>query len=312
MVDEKMIHLHHYEASPYAEKIRAMFGHTRSAWGSVLSPPYPPRPNLQPLVGSFRRIPVAHHGADVFCDTVLISKEVAARTGHAELAPSFADDAARRLAEQAEGEVFFCAITAAPPLPLLGKLILGNGLGGALKFVKDRAAMMKSSSVKPPQGKAAAGVLRDFLAMLDEHLATRDLMEGDGISYADFCVYHPIWLALSVGGLKSLKGFDNVQAWYTAMLGLGQGDRHELDPQAAFDDLTASEPRGVPESATEHDALGTTVSIAPSDYGKDGVEGTLAAVLEDRYILARDTERCGAIHLHFPREGYAVSHTEIR
>ncbi len=307
MADGSVIYLHHYEASPYAEKIRAMFGLTGSAWGSVLSPPYPPRPNLQPLVGDFRRIPVAHHGADVFCDTVLISREVAALTGHDELVPTVSDDAARALAARAEGEVFFCAITAAPALPLLGKLIMGNGLAGTLRFVKDRTAMMKGSSLRPPQGKAAAGVLKDFLAALDEHLSNRDCMAGDDISYADFCAYHPLWLALSVGGLKSLRGFANAEAWYARMLDLGEGERHELDPEAAFAEVAASEPRAVPESTIEHDALGRTVSIAPSDYGKDGVDGVLVAVLEDRYVLARNTERCGAIHLHFPRDGYTVT-----
>ena len=307
MADGTMIYLHHYEASPYAEKIRAMFGHAGSAWGSVLSPPYPPRPNLQPLVGDFRRIPVAHHGADVFCDSALIAREVATLTGCAELDPTVPDGSAQSLAERAEGEVFFCAITAAPALPLIGKLIIGNGLGGAFRFVKDRTAMMQGSSVKPPQGKAAAAVLRDFLGALDEHLAGRDTLTGEGIGYADFCAYHPIWLALSVGGLKSLKGFAHVQGWYELMLGLGQGDRHELDPEAAFAAVAGADPAELPEDSLEHEALGRTVSIGPSDYGTDGVDGTLAAVLEDRYILARDTERCGAIHLHFPRDGYTVA-----
>ena len=59
--------LHHYEASPYAEKIRLMFGYTGLRWHSVISPPMPPRPNLDPLTGGYRRIPVAQKGADLFC-----------------------------------------------------------------------------------------------------------------------------------------------------------------------------------------------------------------------------------------------------
>ena len=34
--------LHHYEASPYAEKIRLMFGLTNAHWKSLLSPVQPP------------------------------------------------------------------------------------------------------------------------------------------------------------------------------------------------------------------------------------------------------------------------------
>ena len=61
--------LHHYDASPYAEKIRLMFGLKGMRWHSVLSPEQPPRPNVDPLSGGYRRIPIAQIGADVFCDT---------------------------------------------------------------------------------------------------------------------------------------------------------------------------------------------------------------------------------------------------
>jgi len=299
--------LHHYPASPYAEKIRAMFGISGDRWGSVLSPPYPPRPNLQPLVGDFRRIPVAHVGADVFCDTRLIAAEVAQITGHPELAPVIDDDDARSLSERAEGEVFFCAITAAPALPLLGKLVLRNGLGGTLKFVRDRTAMMKDSRMRVPQGRGAARILEEFLVALDEHLATRDVMNGRQLAYADFCAYHPVWLALSVGSLKSLKGYANVRRWFDAIEALGHGGEENMTAEQALAAVSAAEPRSLPGDGLQHEALDRPVSIAPEDYGKTGVSGTLVAVLEDRYILSREGDRCGLLHLHFPREGYAVT-----
>jgi len=305
--DESLLYLHHYEQSPYAEKIRAMFGLTDHRWGSVLSPPYPPRPNLQPLVGDFRRIPVAHHGADVFCDTSLIAQEVSRLTGYESLAPRVDDVAARTLAGRAEGQVFFCAITAAPILPLLGKLVSANGIGGALKFVKDRTAMMKGGTVKPPQGSAASSVLADYLAGLDEHLEGRAALQGDAFTYADFAAYHPVWLALSVGSLKSLKGFGHVADWYARIEQLGHGERVEMTPEQALEDVARSEPRAIDAFSEAHDALGDEVTIAPADYGTTGVKGTLVAVGNDRYVLARSTERCGRMHLHFPREGYALS-----
>uniref|UniRef100_UPI00338E51DC glutathione S-transferase N-terminal domain-containing protein n=1 Tax=uncultured Spongiibacter sp. TaxID=870896 RepID=UPI00338E51DC len=69
--------LHHYDRSPYAEKVRLMFGVTNSEWQSLLSPPWPPRPNVDPLAGGYRRIPVAQCGADIFCDSAVIAEEVA-------------------------------------------------------------------------------------------------------------------------------------------------------------------------------------------------------------------------------------------
>ena len=42
-MSETMI-LHHYDNSPYAEKVRLMFGLAGMRWQSLLSPPWPPRP----------------------------------------------------------------------------------------------------------------------------------------------------------------------------------------------------------------------------------------------------------------------------
>ena len=299
--------LHHYEASPYAEKIRAMFGLTGHAWGSVLSPPYPPRPNVDPLAGGYRRIPVAQLGADVFCDTALIAAELAAFTEHGELRPAVADTTAAALVERAEGAVFFTAITAVPPLKLIGTLLRRTGPVGTLRFVRDRTAMMKGASVRAPRGATAARVFNDFLADLDGHLAGRDTLQGENITYADFCVYHPIWLAQSVGSAAALPRHAHVERWFRRMQALGHGGRRELTAQQAFAEAKAFEPRSLPADVGEDPALGSDVSIVPADYGKVAVSGRLVAATAERCILARDTERFGTLHVHFPREGYVLA-----
>ena len=62
--------LHHYDISPYAEKIRLCFGLKGLAWRSVIVPMVLPKPDLMPLTGGFRRTPVLQIGADVYCDTL--------------------------------------------------------------------------------------------------------------------------------------------------------------------------------------------------------------------------------------------------
>ena len=64
--------LHHYPASPFAEKIRAVFGFKQLAWHSVMIPSVMPKPDLMPLTGGYRKTPVLQIGADVYCDTALI------------------------------------------------------------------------------------------------------------------------------------------------------------------------------------------------------------------------------------------------
>jgi glutathione S-transferase len=284
-----------------------MFGLAGAPWSSVLSPPYPPRPNVDPLAGGYRRIPVAQIGADIFCDTALIATEVAQFTGHREFAPEVHDADAQALAERAEGAVFFSAITSASPLKLLAKLMLSNGPRGTLNFVRDRTAMMKNAAVRPPQGKEAALLFDAFLADLDTHLAERDTLEGTDLSYADFAVYHPIWLAISVGSATTLRKYAKVQAWVDCMQALGHGERREASAEEAFSAAQVSAPRALPPQLVEHDALNQEVTIAPSDYGMVGVRGTLAAVLEDRYVIRRETERFDDLHVHFPLEGYTLS-----
>src|SRR5215469_16273795 len=79
MPDE--IILHHYDASPFSEKVRLLLGLNGLAWRTVIQPTIMPKPELTPLTGGYRRIPVLQTGADVYCDTQVILAELAARTG---------------------------------------------------------------------------------------------------------------------------------------------------------------------------------------------------------------------------------------
>ena len=78
--------LHHYPMSPFSEKMRAMLGYAGLSWQSVIHKEMPPRPQLARLAGGYRKIPVAQIGADIFCDTRIISTEIAALAGKPELA----------------------------------------------------------------------------------------------------------------------------------------------------------------------------------------------------------------------------------
>ena len=68
--------LHHYDFSPYSEKIRLAFGYKDLDWNSVQTPIQAPKPDLVPLTAGYRRAPVLQIGADVYCDTLLILREI--------------------------------------------------------------------------------------------------------------------------------------------------------------------------------------------------------------------------------------------
>ena len=71
--------LHRFPQSPFSEKIRLIFGLKGVAWTSVLISRIMPRPDLMPLTGGYRRTPVMQIGADIYCDTQCIIRELERR-----------------------------------------------------------------------------------------------------------------------------------------------------------------------------------------------------------------------------------------
>src|SRR5436305_13283145 len=71
--------LHHYDTSPYAEKVRTGLGLKGLAWASVELPLIMPKPNLTTLTGGYRKTPVLQIGADIYCDSQLIMRELERR-----------------------------------------------------------------------------------------------------------------------------------------------------------------------------------------------------------------------------------------
>jgi glutathione S-transferase len=71
--------LHHYDTSPYAEKVRTGLGLKGLAWASVELPQIMPKPNLTALTGGYRKTPVLQIGADIYCDSQLIMRELERR-----------------------------------------------------------------------------------------------------------------------------------------------------------------------------------------------------------------------------------------
>jgi glutathione S-transferase len=79
--------LHHFEQSPFSEKIRLIFGLKKLAWCSVLISRIMPRPDLMPMTGGYRRTPVMQIGADIYCDTQCIMRELERRFPEPSLLP---------------------------------------------------------------------------------------------------------------------------------------------------------------------------------------------------------------------------------
>ena len=71
-----VIILHHYEISVFSERVRLALGLKGLSWNSVTIPHMLPKPDLMPLTGGYRRTPVMQLGADIYCDTLLILRQI--------------------------------------------------------------------------------------------------------------------------------------------------------------------------------------------------------------------------------------------
>ncbi len=306
--------LHHYAPSPFSEKIRLMLGYCDAQWYSVISPAMPPRPIVDPIVGGYRRIPVMQIGADIFCDTKLISAELAARFSKPELNPFLesADLNSKReivdYSHKVDTKIFMAGVQSSKPMAMLAAVFRLFSPLDALKFIKDRAGIQKSSSVKPVGYRRANDLLDQHYDQMEEMLKSNNYLFGDKIpSVADFSAYHNLWFKHLTQGSVSLGSNPRVNDWFERMAKFGHGEEIEGSKSIAFAAAKESQAREVTNASLHHDDIGKTVSIAPNDYAKNSVSGVLIGADDYRWIVARETNDFGRINVHFPKQGFELS-----
>lgn len=297
--------LHHFEGSPFSEKLRAIFGLKRMAWRSVLIPMAMPKPDVMALTGGYRKTPILQIGADVYCDSALIAQAIDRLQPDPPLVPASAATAPM-VAAWADSALFWQAVmnTQAPE----ARALIFQGLTPeAIQHLReDRTAF--TSGLKRPTATDAAAQMQSALRSFEQALSHQPWLMGQQPSIADFSVYHCIWFITRAGVAPTLLApWPAVRAWYARILALGHGQRSEI---------TSTEAIAISASASGHAAVavapglgfaaGDTVSVAATDYGTDGVTGTLVGLDVDQVTLQRRDERAGVVHVHFPRLGFEL------
>lgn len=303
-----MMILHHYPMSPFSEKMRLMCGYCELEWQSVISPESPPRPIVAPLAGGYRRIPVAQLGADVFCDSRLISAEVAHMTGKPELDPFGQDEAAKELSAHFEGDIFWAAVASIPARRILGKLFRNLSFTQALRFLVDRAGIARHAHSKPVPPKLAGPMFDAHLQKLEQMLSGEQrYLVGDTPHYLDFAAYHTLWFRLVVGEQLMPGNLPMTTAWYERLTAFGHGQVMQGAASDAFAAARDNAPRPIPADLAGDARVGTQVVVQPEDYALDATAGTLVGVDARRWIVALDASELGELHVHFPRQGFSLS-----
>lgn len=295
--------LHHYPMSPFSEKIRLMLGYSGLPWQSVTVREFPPRPELAEMVGGYRKIPVAQIGADLFCDTRLIAAEIARLSGRPELALENNPEPVQAFVREVDLEIFLACLVSASGSKLLGKLIKSTSLLEAMRFLKDRLQMGRNARVKALGPKQAKERVQVHLADMEARLK-QDFLFGDAPCHADFAAFHSLWFVTDLAEKPVTDNYPRVHEWMERMRRFGHGSLTEMTADDALTEAANNEPR--PVSRQQEVLMDRNVSVAPTDYGRTPVTGQLVGGYTHRRVISRDTERCGAVHVHLPRQGFSI------
>jgi glutathione S-transferase len=310
--------LHHYPASPFAEKIRAILGYKGLAWGSVVVPVIMPKPDLTALTGGYRKTPVLQVGCDVYCDTVRIAQLLDELHPERPLFRPEQAGVAVAAGRFYDTVLFFAAIALLLQPGAAGPLFAHMPPAEAGGFAKDRADLMRGARFAFPTVGEARGILADTLARLDAQLARLEdaggrrgaFLFGAEPGWADFCAYHPLHALRGNPALASeLAPCAHVLRWMDRIAGFGHGTPRELSGSEALAIARQAKPRPIPASAgppLDGLALGDAVEVAATDYGTDPVRGTLVHFDAREIAVERDDERAGTVVVHVPRMGFGV------
>ena len=299
--------LHQYPTSPYAEMVRVALGLKGLAWSRVEQPNIMPRPFLTPLTGGYRRIPVLQFGADIYCDTGLIVRELDRRFPDPPLASKGAAGIGWAMRNWAERAWFGATVA----------VVFGaHARSVPQEFIKDREELSgRPFDVKVLQAAAPM--------MADQWRANADLLNtqlaaggpwvlGAAPTAADLAAYLNIWFLRS-GEPKTFgdltAGMGALADWVARMDAIGHGSPAEMRAETAFRIAADCEPEisrpsqpGEPQGI----ALGTTVSVMPDDYGRTPVVGEVTHLSPQEIAIRRQAEGAGHVVVHFPRAGFLV------
>ena len=301
--------LHHYPTSPFAEKIRLIFGYKKLAWHSVIIPRIMPKPDLTALTGGYRRTPVMQIGADIYCDTALIADVLEKIAPAPSLYPSSVNGASRIVAQWADSQVFSAAMAYNFQPAGIADVFAGVPEEAIQAFVADRAAM-RGGAPRMAIGEGTS-TYKSQLRRLSDMLTERPYLLGDAPSIADFSAYHPIWFTLertpSLSGI--LDATPLLKDWMTRMKAIGHGVHEKMSAEHALEAANHATPSDVTQMpfVNEHGIdLGSEVTITADNFGLEPTQGTLVAATKTRLILRREDQRTGAVHVHFPRNGFIL------
>lgn len=302
--------LHHYPASPFAEKTRLMLGFKGLSWRSVHISPVMPKPDLAALTGGYRKTPVLQIGADIYCDTALIARRLDQEKALPAFFPEGQELVSATFAAWADSVLFQHAVSLVFQPESIAVRFAKLPPEAVKAFVADRAGLFSGGSATRLSAEQARHQWPTFMARLEQQLQRDgDYLFGEP-SIADLALAHPLWFLKATPVTAPLvDAYPTVSAWLTRALGFGHGAFSAMSAEEALQVAREATPAALPDEAfidPNGFVAGQPVVIAATDYGVDPVEGELLFAGSEELILRREDERGGVVHVHFPRLGFRI------
>jgi glutathione S-transferase len=300
--------LHHYDFSNFAEKARLMLGFKGLAWRSVEQPPILPKPKLTPLTGGYRRIPVLQEGADLWCDTRLIARELERRVPAPSLFPAATAGAAEAIAWWAEHQFM-------RPVALFVSGVNADHMPAGLHEDRARLHGLPPPSIEAVRKAATRNLhlVRPQIKWIADMLADgRSYLLGEAPCIADFATYHVVWFfkGRHIDCRGELAPYPRLLAWRDRMAGIGHGTRTDIDGDEALAEARRAEP-APPRPSQPQDGdpqPGEHARVRSADNARDWIEGEVHSIDADEIALLRRDPEVGQVAVHFPRLGYDWRH----
>ena len=307
MPDNLPIILHHFDESPFSEKIRLIFGLKKIAWTSVRISRIMPRPDLMPLTGGYRRTPVMQIGADIYCDTQRIIRELEHRFPAPTLFPGGGEGLAWASAMWTDKSFFQNAVI----------LVFGSLADKVPQsFIEDREKL-RGAKFDIAAMTAAIPQMRDqyraHVGWIETQLAEgHPWLGGAAPGLVDINAYMNVWYVRSNLPVADqlLAECPRVRGWEERVRAIGHGTRTEMSTAEALQIGRAATPQ-TGEVNDPHDPngrkVGDLVDVRPDDYGKIAVRGRIVSLSAQSIAIRRHDVLAGDIVVHFPRAGFLVT-----
>lgn len=296
--------LHHFPASPFAEKVRLALGIKGLQWYSVDIPMVMPKPLLTALTGGYRKTPVMQVGADVYCDTRCIALALERLFPEPTLFPGDSEALALALAYWSD-TAFFQPGAA---------LSMGTNAELPEDILADRRDFFDflDFDALEEQLPHFFSQFASQLQLADRMLRGSDYLLGEAPGWADIQAYFPLWMAR--GNIAAVDGLvaelPELLDWERRMQAIGHGVARPLRAEEALavaHDSASTAPAEVcPRAWPRGLEAGAMVTVTPQDYGAVPVHGRLHRLTSDEVAIRRDDPATGEVVVHFPRAGYRV------